>query len=132
MGIPVITTYGRTETSGITTSRHMFDYTSNEHLGAPVSCNEIKLINDVEGKYTCDDQPNPRGEILIRGPNVMKGYYKKPSTTASALDKNGWFHTGELGVIYPNGTLEILGKRKKSKSSATAVAEGSFSAKEDA
>ncbi|KAF9430520.1 hypothetical protein BGZ76_000809 [Entomortierella beljakovae] len=118
MGIPVICIYGRTETSGIATSRNMFDYSDIQHLGAPVGCNEIKLVDDPEKNFTSEDQPEPRGEILIRGPNVMKGYYKKPSTTASALDKDGWFHTGELGVIHSNGTLEILGKRKKVKSAA--------------
>ncbi|KAG0000601.1 hypothetical protein BGZ80_006337, partial [Entomortierella chlamydospora] len=89
MGIHVISTYGRTETSGIATSRSMFDYSSVAHLGGPVGCNEIKLVDDIEGKHTCTDVPNPRGEILVRGPNVMKGYYKKPNTTASALDKDG-------------------------------------------
>ncbi|KAF9358787.1 hypothetical protein BGX26_000930 [Mortierella sp. AD094] len=118
MGIHVISTYGRTETSGIATSRNMFDYSNIEHLGGPVGCNEVKLVDDVDGNHTCTDVPNPRGEILIRGPNVMKGYYKKPNTTASALDKDGWFHTGELGVIHPNGTVEILGKRKKVKAAA--------------
>ncbi|KAF9116061.1 Long-chain-fatty-acid--CoA ligase 5 [Mortierella sp. AM989] len=118
MGIHVICSYGRTETSGIATNRNMFDYSNTVHLGGPVGCNEVKLVDDTDGKYTCVDEPNPRGEILIRGPNVMKGYYKKPSTTASAVDKDGWFHTGELGAIHPNGTLEILGKRRKVKSAA--------------
>ncbi|KAF9994356.1 hypothetical protein BGZ79_000900 [Entomortierella chlamydospora] len=63
MGIHVISTYGRTETSGIATSRSMFDYSSVAHLGGPVGCNEIKLVDDIEGKHTCTDVPNPRGEV---------------------------------------------------------------------
>ncbi|KAG0295919.1 Long-chain-fatty-acid--CoA ligase 6 [Linnemannia gamsii] len=115
MGIHVMTTYGRTETSGIVTSRNMFDYANDAHLGAPVICNEIKLVDDPEGRYTSADQPNPRGEILVRGPNVMKGYYKKPNATAMSIDSDGWFHTGEWGSFNANGTLEVLGKKKKVK-----------------
>ncbi|KAK3818005.1 MAG: hypothetical protein JOS17DRAFT_778315 [Linnemannia elongata] len=116
MGIHVMATYGRTETSGIVTSRNMFDYSNDAHLGAPVGCNEIKLLDDPEGRYTSGDQSNPRGEILIRGPNVMKGYYKKPNATATSIDSDGWFHTGEWGSFNANGTLELLGKKKKVKS----------------
>ncbi|KAF9293602.1 Long-chain-fatty-acid--CoA ligase 6 [Linnemannia elongata] len=116
MGIHVISTYGRTETSGIVTSRNMFDYSNDAHLGAPVGCNEIKLLDDPERRYTSGDQPNPRGEILVRGPNVMKGYYKKPNATATSIDSDGWFHTGEWGSFNANGTLELLGKKKKVKS----------------
>ncbi|KAG0250607.1 Long chain acyl-CoA synthetase 7 peroxisomal, partial [Mortierella polycephala] len=108
LGIHVISTYGRTETSGIVTSRNMYDYENTPQLGAPVGCNEVKLLDDVEGKYTSADEPNPRGEILVRGPNVMKGYYKKPNASSTALDNGGWFHSGELGTLHPNGTLEVL------------------------
>ncbi|GJJ77005.1 hypothetical protein EMPS_09364 [Entomortierella parvispora] len=115
MGIHVISTYGRTETSGIVTSRNMYDYSNTPQLGAPVGCNEVKLIDDEESGYSCSDEPNPRGEILIRGPNVMKGYFKKPNATSAALDQDGWFHSGELGSFHANGTLELLGKKKKKK-----------------
>lgn len=66
MGIHVMATYGRTETSGIVTSRNMFDYSNDAHLGAPVGCNEIKLLDDPEGRYTSGDQSNPRGEVHYR------------------------------------------------------------------
>ncbi|KAF8925896.1 Long-chain-fatty-acid--CoA ligase 5 [Dissophora ornata] len=121
MGIRVISTYGRTETSGIATSCNMFDYSSTtQHVGAPVGCNEIKLVDDVESGFISADEPNPRGEILIRGPNVMKGYFKKPNATSTAVDKDGWFHTGELGTFHPNGTLEVSDKKKKKTKSAAA------------
>ncbi|KAI9242708.1 MAG: hypothetical protein BYD32DRAFT_402377 [Podila humilis] len=118
LGIRVMSTYGRTETAGTVTSRSMFDYSNSAHLGSPVSCNEIKLVDDKTGGYKSTDEPNPRGEILVRGPNVMKGYFKKPNATATAVDEEGWFHTGEIGEIHPNGTLEVLGKKKKAKNAA--------------
>ncbi|KAG0210299.1 hypothetical protein BGX28_009455 [Mortierella sp. GBA30] len=116
MGIHVINTYGRTETSGIVTARNVLDYSNAPHLGPPVGCNEVKLVDDVGSGFTSADEPNARGEILIRGPNVMKGYYKKPNATSTATDEDGWFHSGELGAFHPNGTLEVLGKKKKAKS----------------
>ncbi|KAF9429591.1 hypothetical protein BGZ94_010179 [Podila epigama] len=118
LGIRVVGTYGRTETAGTVTSRNLYDYSNSAHLGAPVNCNEIKLVDDVAGGYKTTDEPYGRGEILVRGPNVTKGFYKKPSATASAIDSEGWFHTGEIGMIHPNGTLEVIGKKKKAKTVA--------------
>lgn len=63
MGIHVISTYGRTETSGIVTSRNMYDYSNTPQLGAPMGCNEVKLVDDAESGYSCSDEPNPRGEV---------------------------------------------------------------------
>ncbi|KAG0057629.1 hypothetical protein BGZ83_007002 [Gryganskiella cystojenkinii] len=121
MGIHVMSTYGRTETSGIVTSRNMYDYSNSPQVGAPVGCNEVKLVDDAESRLSCSDEPNPRGEILIRGPNVMKGYYKKPNATSTAVDQDGWFHSGELGALHANGTLELLGKKKKKASLPSAA-----------
>lgn len=61
------------------------------------------------------DQPNPQtneGEICVRGPVVMKGYYKDPSRTAETIDKEGWLHTGDLGVLDNNNYLFIKGRLK--------------------
>ena len=150
LGIPVVSTYGRTETSGIATSRNIFDYSETPHAGGPVGCNEIKLLNDAEEGYASVDDFCPRGEvraidpeqivrkchkdqfvptnlqsiqhhqILIRGLNIMKGYYRDPKATQVVLDKDGWFHTGDLGSFYPNGTLEILGGRGRQPCSSQA------------
>jgi len=53
------------------------------------------------------------GELIVYGPNVMKGYYKEPEMTASAIDSDGWFHTGDLGRFEPEGHLKITGRKKE-------------------
>ncbi|CAB4464844.1 unnamed protein product [Rhizophagus irregularis] len=83
----------------------------DSHTGGPIPCNEIKLVNYEEKGYTVEDKPNPRGEICVRGPNVMKGYYKRPEQTAQAIDSEGWLHTSDIGMILPNGTLKIIDRK---------------------
>jgi long-chain acyl-CoA synthetase len=50
-------------------------------------------------------------QICVRGPNVMKGYYKRPEQTAQAIDSEGWLHTSDIGMILPNGTLTIIDRK---------------------
>jgi long-chain acyl-CoA synthetase len=61
------------------------------------------------------DSPDPEnlpGEILARGLNVMLGYYKNPEATAATIDKNGWYHTGDLGTMDGDGNIYINGRSK--------------------
>lgn len=62
--------------------------------------------------YRIDDKPFPRGEICIRSPCIMPGYFMRPDLTAAAIDDQGYLHTGDVGVIYPNGTIKILDRSK--------------------
>ena len=58
-------------------------------------------------------RPARRGEVWIRGPNVMKGYFRDPQQTRAALDDDGWLHTGDIGEFGPDGDLAIVGRIKE-------------------
>ncbi|KAG8580786.1 hypothetical protein GDO81_007412 [Engystomops pustulosus] len=108
---PVGQGYGLTETCGAGTITEMWDY-STGRVGAPLVCCEIKLKNWEEGGYFNTDEPCPRGEILIGGPNVTMGYYKNAQKTKEdfLVDGNGqrWFCTGDIGEFHPDGCLKII------------------------
>ena len=83
---------------------------SDWHTFAPGSCGRAALHQQVE-----IDSPDPRripGEILTKGPNVMLGYYKNPKATEETIDRNGWYHTGDLGTMDVNGNVFINGRSK--------------------
>jgi len=117
IGLPVLEGYGLTETSPVLAVR------TDESLiigtvGPAVAGTEILIVSPGtdEVLYPNPDLPHgglgQKGEICARGPQVMKGYYKDPEGTAKAL-RNGWFHTGDLGMITFNGCVKILGRCKE-------------------
>uniref|UniRef100_UPI0037E8D553 long-chain-fatty-acid--CoA ligase 4 n=1 Tax=Semicossyphus pulcher TaxID=241346 RepID=UPI0037E8D553 len=111
---PVGQGYGLTETCGAGTITEVADV-STGRVGAPLLCCEIKLRDWAEGGYTSKDKPNPRGEILIGGPNVTMGYYRNESNVQDFfVDERGqrWFCTGDVGEIYPDGCLQIVDRKK--------------------
>jgi len=71
-----------------------------------------KLVDALEIKIDSEDPYNVVGEILVRGENVMLGYYKNPEATAQALDNEGWLHTGDLGIIDNENYVYIKGRSK--------------------
>jgi long-chain acyl-CoA synthetase len=108
IGIPVFVGYGLTETSPITNAR-----TPNHNLrgsaGRPLPETEIKIVNP----ETREALPTgERGLVLIRGTQVMQGYYNNPEATAKAIDSEGWFDSGDLGFLTPEGDLVLTGRAK--------------------
>ncbi|KAK7410594.1 hypothetical protein VNO78_01511 [Psophocarpus tetragonolobus] len=115
LGAPIGQGYGLTETCA-GGSFSDFDDTSVGRVGPPVPCSYIKLIDWPEGGYSTNDLPNPRGEIVIGGPNVTLGYFRNEEKTKESykVDERGmrWFYTGDIGRFHKDGCLEIIDRKK--------------------
>ncbi|CAJ2630271.1 unnamed protein product [Trifolium pratense] len=103
--------YGMTESSCVISCIDDGDILSG-HVGSPNPACEIKLVDVPEMSYTSDDQPNPRGEICVRGPIIFQGYYKDEVQTREVIDEEGWLHTGDIGTWIAGGRLKIIDRKK--------------------
>ncbi|MFC2117840.1 AMP-dependent synthetase/ligase [Bacteroidota bacterium] len=104
-GIPVYEGYGLTETSPIISVN--YGKPESSHLNKTLKIGSTgKILENVKVKIGDD------GEILVKGPNVMKGYYKDTEKSKSVFDENGWFRTGDIGLIDNEGFLVITGRKK--------------------
>jgi len=106
----VVQGYGMTETAAATSITGANDVNMG-HCGPPLPCCEVKLRDIPEMKYLHTD-PLPRGEILVRGPNVFAGYYKNEQATKETIEADGWIATGDVGRWNANGTLSIIDRKK--------------------
>eukprot|EP00826_Nyctotherus_ovalis_P050111 TRINITY_DN610_c0_g1_i1.p1 TRINITY_DN610_c0_g1~~TRINITY_DN610_c0_g1_i1.p1 ORF type:complete len:491 (-),score=109.61 TRINITY_DN610_c0_g1_i1:53-1525(-) len=106
--------YGQTETTAPYTLSSYYDPDSFS-VGVPVPRYKIKLVDVPEMGYFSTDTVNgvsiPRGEICAKGP-VIPGYFKDPERTAELFDSEGWLHSGDIGLIMPNGCLKIIDRKK--------------------
>jgi long-chain acyl-CoA synthetase len=96
IGIPLLGSYGSTECGGVTLSGIGENRPGN--LGKPFPNVEVRIAAD--------------SEILVRGPTVSPGYFLNPEATREVFDTDGWFHTGDLGALEPDGSLRIIGRKK--------------------
>ena len=105
--MPIHEGYGLTETSPFASYNHRIKFTPGS-IGTPIDCVEMKIVNTETGE-TCP--PGELGEIAIRGPNVMLGYWNRPDDTATAI-KDGWFHSGDIGRQDESGFFYIVDRVK--------------------
>lgn len=103
VGFPIAMGYGTTETAPLITFAHQDNYVAGS-CGVAVKHMEVKVLSD--------DPENVAGELVCRGINVMKGYYKNQEATDAVIDKDGWFHTGDLATMDADGHIFIRGRSK--------------------
>lgn len=103
LGITLVNGYGLTETSPVLSVNPPYGKIKNDTVGLLIP--EVEVIIEQQ-----DDIGN--GEILARGPNIMKGYYKNKKTTDEVIDADGWLHTGDIGKLDSEGYLHITGRKK--------------------
>jgi len=100
--------YGLTETSPVVAACGPDEYRHGT-VGKPIRNVELRLLSS-DGNMV---SPGDDGEILVRGPGVMKGYYRRPEETRQVLDSEGWFRTGDVGHLAPDGFLVLTGRAKE-------------------
>lgn len=103
VGFPIAMGYGTTETAPLITFAHQDNYVAGS-CGVAVKHMEVKVLSD--------DPENVAGELVCRGINVMKGYYKNQEATDAVIDKDGWFHTGDLATMAADGHIFVKGRSK--------------------
>ncbi|SFT83780.1 AMP-binding protein [Halomonas saccharevitans] len=106
-GCQVAEGYGLTETSPIV-SFNPVDAIQLGTIGKPVAGTEVKVL-DADGR---DAPHDTAGELCVRGPQVMKGYWRRDDETAQSIDDQGWFHTGDIAVLQSDGYIRIVDRKK--------------------
>ena len=102
IGITVLNGYGITECAPLV-SCNRNEWQKNGSVGLPIIGEEVKIY---------EPDQNGEGEICVKGPNVMMGYYEEPEATAAVIDSDGFFHTGDYGKLDEQGWLYITGRKK--------------------
>jgi long-chain acyl-CoA synthetase len=105
--VRILEGYGLSETSPISTFCHPQDNSPAGTVGKAIFGVEVMCVDDNDNEVPRGE----RGEVVMRGHNIMKGYYKRPEATAEAF-KNGWFHSGDIGIMNAEGNLQIVDRKK--------------------
>jgi long-chain acyl-CoA synthetase len=107
-GTTLIEAYGLTETSPAACMNPMDLKEFNGKIGLPISSTEASIQDDDWNEVALGEH----GEICIRGPQVMKGYWQRPKETSNVLSNDGWLHTGDIGFIDDDGFVQIVDRKK--------------------
>lgn len=106
-GVRILEGYGLSETSPVACFNQLHRPTKPGTVGQPILGVEVRTVDEEDR----DVAPGERGEVVLRGPNIMKGYYNRPEATEEAM-RHGWFHTGDIGTIDPEGYVAIVDRKK--------------------
>lgn len=109
LGVPLHNGYGMTETSPTVSQTRLDAPRGDASVGMPIPGVEVRVV-DKEG---ADVAPGANGELWVRGPNVMLGYYREPELTAAAMRPDGWINTGDMARQESDGALFIVGRTKE-------------------
>jgi long-chain acyl-CoA synthetase len=107
-GVTLVEAYGLTETSPAACINPMTLPEYNGKIGVPISSTDVKILDD-DGKEVATGEP---GEIAIKGPQVMQGYWKRPEETANVMTDDGFFKTGDIGYMDEAGYFQIVDRKK--------------------
>lgn len=107
-GTPVVEGYGLTETSPVACCNPIDGTDKVGTIGVPLPSTEVKLVDDNGQEVALGEQ----GEICVKGPQVMKGYWNRPDETAQMMLPGGWLKTGDIGVFDTDGFLKIVDRKK--------------------
>lgn len=107
-GKPIIEGYGLSETSPVATFNPPTNSDYSGSIGIPLSSTEVAILDD-DGKHLSLGE---QGEISVRGPQVMRGYWQRPDETAKVMTADGYFRTGDIGMMDENGYLKIVDRKK--------------------
>jgi long-chain acyl-CoA synthetase len=110
-GADVIQGYGLTESYACGLAQSTEDLSSG-NCGRLAPCTEACLVSLPDMEYSVDDKPYPRGELLLRGTNMFREYFKNPEETSKAMTEDGWFRTGDVCRVDEMGRFVIIDRRK--------------------
>ncbi|TXF90060.1 AMP-binding protein [Neolewinella aurantiaca] len=108
-GVPLTEGYGLTESSPCASMNPLDGTERNGTIGIPMSSTDMRVWNEEENRVATPDE---RGEIHIKGPQVMKGYLNRPEDTAEVITADGWLKTGDIGMMSEDGFFRIVDRKK--------------------
>jgi long-chain acyl-CoA synthetase len=108
-GAKIVEGFGLTETSPVATVNPLLGTRKIGHIGIPLSNTDVRVVDAEDGQTNVP--VGQEGELILKGPQIMKGYWKQPEATAEMI-KDGWLYTGDLAIQDEDGYLRIVGREK--------------------